>query len=251
MDLCQSKWIGTGLAELSPILEQSNANFVPFTRAIPALNQGTSPLWRLVSSPLGGQIQGKRAFPILTNPFKCWPAYANPGQPNCQSLANPWPLTFLTIEQVVYMGWSSVYSENEFEVTSIANHNQFRPITTSSGRSMPILANPTPIRCQPFTPTNNTSFPIPILYNSVQSMPSWDNQMSIPDQSHTNPGPIIFQSGANQMPIQGHSLDQSRIIRSIFLPIQANPILIQCRSDANPRSIFYESLPILANPCQS
>ena len=87
--MCQSKWIGTGLAELSPILEQSNANFVPFTRAIPALNQGTSPLWRLVSSPLGGQIQGKRAFPILTNPFKCWPAYANPGQPNCQSLANP------------------------------------------------------------------------------------------------------------------------------------------------------------------
>ena len=147
------------------------------------------------------------------------------------------------------MGWSSVYSENEFEVTSIANHNQFRPITTSSGRSMPILANPTPIRCQPFTPTNNTSFPI--LANSVQSVPSWDNQMSIPDHSHANPGPIRFQSGANQMPIQGHSLDQSRMIRSIFLPIQANPILIQCRSDANPRSIFYESLPILANPCQS
>ena len=79
-------------------------------------------------------------------------------------------------------------------------------------------------------------------------MPIWDNQMSIPDQSHTNPGPIIFQSGANQMPIQGHSLDQSRIIWSIFLPIQANPILIQCRSDANPRSIF---LWIFANPCQS
>ena len=79
-------------------------------------------------------------------------------------------------------------------------------------------------------------------------MPSWDNQMSIPDQSHANPGPIRFQSGANQMPIQGHSLDQSRIIWSIFLPIQANPILIQCRSDANPRSIF---LWIFANPCQS
>ena len=93
-------------------------------------------------------------------------------------------------------------------------------------------------------------------------MPSWDNQMSIPDQSHTNPGPIIFQSGANQMPIQGHSLDQSRIIWSIFLPIQANPLLIQCQFDANPRSIFLwifaspcQSMPILANPmpisCQS
>ena len=83
--MCQSKWIGTGLAELSPILEQSNANFVPFTRAIPALNQGTSPLCGLVSSPLGGQIQDKT---ILTNPLKCWPIHVNPGQ----SGANPWPI---------------------------------------------------------------------------------------------------------------------------------------------------------------
>ena len=91
--LCQSKVnFSMNLFQSLPIHanpSQSNANFVPFTRAIPALNQGTSPPWRLVSSPLGGQIQGKRAFPILTNPFKCWPAYANPGQPNCQSLANP------------------------------------------------------------------------------------------------------------------------------------------------------------------
>ena len=205
MDLCQSKWIGTGLAELSPILEQSNANFVPFTRAIPALNQGTSPPWRLVSSPLGGQIQGKRAFPILTNPFKCWPAYANPGQPNCQSLANPWPLTFLTIEQVVYMGWSSVYSENEFEVTSIANHNQFRPITTSSGRSMPILANPTPIQRQ--SDVNLSPQPIiplfqslPILYNPCQAGTTRCQSLIIPTpiqgQSDSNPGPIRCQSRA-------------------------------------------------------
>ena len=79
-------------------------------------------------------------------------------------------------------------------------------------------------------------------------MPSWDKQMSIPDQSRANPGPIRFQSGANQMPIQGHSLNQSRIKLIHFLPIQANPILIQCQSDANPRSIF---LWIFANPCQS
>ena len=50
---------------------------MPFTRAIPALNQGTSPLCGLVSSPLGGQIQDKT---ILTNPLKCWPIHANPGQ---------------------------------------------------------------------------------------------------------------------------------------------------------------------------
>ena len=90
-------------------------------------------------------------------------------------------------------------------------------------------------------------------------MPIWDNQMSIPDQSHTNPGPIIFQSGANQMPIQGHSLDQSRIIRSIFLPIQANPVPIRCQSDVIPRSTFRSNInspisktwSIRANPSKS
>ena len=65
---------------------QSQANPMPLLRAIPALNQGTSPLWRLVSSPLGGRIQDNRAFPILTNPIQCWPTHANAGQ----SGANPW-----------------------------------------------------------------------------------------------------------------------------------------------------------------
>ena len=85
---------------------------------------------------------------------------------------------------------------------------------------------------------------LPITINCGQSWLVLANQC----QSHANPVPIKFQSRANQMPIQGHSLNQSRIKLIHFLPIQANPILIQCQSDANPRSIF---LWIFANPCQS
>ena len=67
-----------------PIQCQSQA----ITEDIPALNQGTSPLCGLASSPLGGRFQDNRAFLILTNPFECWPIHANPGQ----SGANPWPI---------------------------------------------------------------------------------------------------------------------------------------------------------------
>ena len=85
---------------------------------------------------------------------------------------------------------------------------------------------------------------LPITINCRQSWLVLANQR----QSQANPVPIRFQSRANQMPIHGNSLNQSRINLIHFLPIQANPILIQCQSDANPRSIF---LWIFANPCQS
>ena len=88
---CQSVPIRCQSANPRPI-GQSQANppircqSYVITEAIPALNQGTSPLCGLVSSPLGGRIQDNRLFPILTNPLKCWPIHANPGQ----SGANPW-----------------------------------------------------------------------------------------------------------------------------------------------------------------
>ena len=65
------------LANPMPISGQSVTSYV--------LNLGTSPLCGLVSSLIGGRIQDNRAFPILTNPLKCWPIHANPGQ----SGANP------------------------------------------------------------------------------------------------------------------------------------------------------------------
>ena len=69
-------------------------------------------------------------------------------------------------------------------------------------------------------------------------MPIWDNQMSIPDQSHANPVPIRFQSRAKQMPYQGHSLDQPRInlIHFFANPGQSMPIL------ANPMPISGQSV---------
>ena len=123
----------------------------------------------------------------------------------CQSLANPWPVTFLTIEQVVYVGWSLVYSEDEFEATSIDNHNQFRPTMTSSRRSMPILANAMPIQGQ--SDVNLSPQPIiplfqsqigTILYNPCQAgttrCQSLTNPMPIQGQSDSYPGPIRCQS---------------------------------------------------------
>ena len=59
--------------------------FHAITEAICPFNLGTSPLCGLVSSLIGGRIQDNRAFPILTNPLKCWPIHANPGH----SGANP------------------------------------------------------------------------------------------------------------------------------------------------------------------
>ena len=115
-------------------------------------------------------------------------------------------------------------------------------------------------------------------------MPIWDNQMSIPDQSHANPVPIRFQSRAKQMPYQGHSLDQPRINLIHFfanpgqsMPILANPMPISGQSVTsyvlNHRtSCLYgmvpsllggwnwalpiiinssQSWPVLANQCQS
>ena len=109
------------------------------------------------------------------------------------------------------MGWSLVYSEDEFEVTSIDNHNQFRPIMTSSGRSMPILANAMPIQGQsdvnlspqPIIPLFQSQF-CTILYNPCQTgttrCQSLTNPMPIQGQSDSNPGPIRCQSRAIPWP---------------------------------------------------
>ena len=141
---------------------------------------------------------------------------------------------------------------------------QSLPIHANPCQSMPILANPMPISGQSVTSyvLNHRTSPLcgmapsllggwiwgtralPITINCGQSWLLLANQC----QSHANPMPIRFQSRANQMPIHGNSLNQSRINLIHFLPIQANPILIQCQSDANPRSIF---LWIFANPCRS
>ena len=143
----------------------------------------------------------------------------------------------ITWEQVLYMGWYLFHSEDEIHVTRSPLNANWTPIQAQSLaqsrinliRSLSIRANAVPIGCQSdASPRSTFRFIInsPISKNGQysrsttifqsanpgQSMPSWDNQMSIPDHSHANPGPIRFQSGANQMPIQGHSLDQSRII---------------------------------------
>ena len=76
--------------------------------------------------------------------------------------------------------------------------------------------------------------------------------MSIPDQSHANPVPIRFQSRANFTPIQGHSLDQSKINQiHLFANLSksnANPLPILCQSKVNFSMNLCQSLPILANP---
>ena len=129
------------------------------------------------------------------------------------------------------MGWSLVYSGDELEhcqsSSILANHDQFWPTNANPDQSD---ANSRPIRCQSFTPTNNTY--LPILANSGQSIPIWDNQMSIPNHSHANPVPIRCHPGPFLGPIQN----------------QSDPILpIQYQSGANPLS-FLDPTSILQLP---
>ena len=187
---------------------------------------------------------------MLANPCQSWTI-------RCQSLANPWPVTFLTIEQVVYVGWPLVYSEDEFEATSIDNHNQFRPTMTSSRRSMPILANAMPIQGQ--SDVNLSPQPIIHICQSSCQFLTIHANLGQPD---VNPWPIPYQSRANHIPIWG----QSDANPGTFLgPIQnhlihffanssqsnTNPVPIWCQSKVNFSMNLCQSLPIHANPSQS
>ena len=52
------------------------------------------------------------------------------------------PFLHLTKEQVLYVGWSLVHSENDYKTIE---HSQFLPNHSSAGQSMPILDNQVPI----------------------------------------------------------------------------------------------------------
>ena len=92
---------------------------------------------------------------------------------------------------------------------------------------------------------------LPITINCGQSWLVLANQC----QSHANPVPIKFQSRANQMPIQGHSLNQSRINLIHFFANSSqsntNLVPIWCQSKVNLSMNLCQSVPICANPCQS
>ena len=115
---------------------------------------------------------------------------------------------------------------------SIANHNQFWPIMTSSGQSMPILTNPMPTQGQ--SDVNLSPQPIIHICQSSCQFLTIHANLGQPD---VNPWPIPCQSSANQIPIQG----QTDAIPGPFLgptQNQSDPFLCQ-------------SWPIHANPSQS
>ena len=88
--------------------------------------------------PIRCQLEANRrpvTYPILANPM-----------PIACHLREPFP--HLTKEQVLYVGWSLVHSEDEFKTIE---HNQFLPIHSSAGQSMPILDNQVPIPGQSVT----------------------------------------------------------------------------------------------------
>ena len=140
---------------------------------------------------------------------------------------------------------------------SIANHNQFWPIMTSSGQSMPILTNPMPTQGQ--SDVNLSPQPIIHICQSSCQFLTIHANLGQPD---VNPWPIPCQSRANQIPIWG----QSDANPGTFLgPIQnhlihffanssqsnTNPVPIWCQSKVNFLWIFAnpcQSMPILANP---
>ena len=66
--------------------------------------------------------------------------------PISRHLREPFP--HLTKEQVLYVGWSLVHSEDEFKTI---DYSQFLPIHSSAGQFMPILDNQVPILGQSVT----------------------------------------------------------------------------------------------------
>ena len=131
---------------------------------------------------------------------------------------------------------------------SIANHNQFWPIMTSSGQSMPILTNLMPTQGQ--SDVNLSPQPIiPI----CQSLPILD----YPCQSGTTrcqSWPITCQSSANHMPSRAIPWTNPESIWSNF----ANPVPIRCQSLVifgsninSPTSKTCQFQLIPADPCQS
>ena len=99
--------------------------------------------------PIAGQFFTKKeslsivqSEPILANPM---PIHANPTPISCH-LREPFP--HLTKEQVLYVGWPLVHSEDDFKTIE---HSQFLPIHSSAGQSMPILDNQVPIPGQSVT----------------------------------------------------------------------------------------------------
>ena len=107
---------------------------------------------------------------------------------------------------------------------SIANHNQFLPIMTSSGQPMPILTNPMPIQGQ--SAVNLSPQPIILICQSLPILENPCQSGTIRCQSRTDPLPIPCQSDANPGPFLGPIQNQSDPI----LPIQANPVPIRCQS---------------------
>ena len=128
---------------------------------------------------------------------------------------------------------------------SIANHNQFWPIMTSSGQSMPILTNLMPTQGQ--SDVNLSPQPIrPI----CQSLPILDypcQSGTTRCQSRTNHMPIQCHSDA----IQGHSLDQSRINLIQFCQSSTNPVPIPCHFWIQHQFSNFQNLSISANPSRS
>ena len=138
------------------------------------------------------------------------------------------------------MGWSLVYSEDEFKTIE---HSQFLPIHSSAGQSMPILDNQVPIPGQSVTSyvVNHRTSPLCwMVTTSLLGGQTSSPQVAIQFRSH---------------PIHGQCMP-------ILHQFQVNPVPVRCQWGANLRSIFHSNPigqfvncdqpePILVNLCQS
>ena len=135
------------------------------------------------------------------------------------------------------MGWSLVYSEDEFKTIE---HSQFLPIHSSAGQSMPILDNQVPIPGQSVTSyvVNHRTSPLCwMVTTSLLGGQTSSPQVAIQFRSH---------------PIHGQCMP-------ILHQFQVNPVPVRCQWGANLRSIFHSNptwpicqlRPTRANSCQS
>ena len=96
--------IGTGLADWHRI-GKGSANFMPLLRTIPALNLGTSPLYGMVPSLLGGRNVRNNTRSAST----CDQSITSPWPILSHSLANPEPILL----QPKIQSWSNPKSNLE------------------------------------------------------------------------------------------------------------------------------------------
>ena len=160
----------------------------------------------------------------------------------------------------------NIYSSSS-DSSSASSNFSYSAASNSSSRSssMPILANPTPISGQSVTSyvLNHRTSPLCGMVPSLlggrnpchHAIPIPAQYRPILCQAWADPLQIQCKPSANRTPIQGHSLDQSKINQiHLFANLSksnANPLPILCQSKVNFSMNLCQSLPIHANPSQS